>query len=122
MANSILQAFGPTMVSVLLHYCVEAAPLAVILYALAWRIMGRRKGQKLRLDRSWHLIGATMVIVGVGMARVATAFVLGGDSMQDLWSNQGIGLVGPIGVPIVLSGGATAILRRRARLPTTDGR
>lgn len=109
------------MISVLLHYSLEAAPVALIVYALTWRIMGTHKGQRLRLDRSWHLIGATVVVVGVGTVRLATAYLLGGSSMQDLWSNQGIGLVGPVGAPVVLSSVASAFLRRKARPLATSG-
>lgn len=36
------------MISVLVDYSIEAAPIAVILYAVIWRVMGKRDGRRLR--------------------------------------------------------------------------
>ena len=58
---------------VLVGYAIEATPLAVILYALTWRVIGKPKVRPLRLDRTWHFIGATTVALGAGVTRLATA-------------------------------------------------
>lgn len=104
------------MISVLVDYSIEAAPIAVILYAVIWRVMGKRDGRRLRLDPAWHAVGAAVTAIGAGATRLASAYVLGGSAMQDLWTNQGVGLIGPVGVPIVLAIVVITFLRTKARI------
>jgi hypothetical protein len=106
---------------VLVNYAIEATPLAVIVYAVMWRIIGKPKVDPLRLDRTSHVAGATTVVLGSGVTRLATAYVLGGQTMQDLWTNQGVGLVGPVGVPILLSIVVVRFLRTKARPTSGSG-
>jgi hypothetical protein len=103
------------MVSVLVQYAIEATPIAVILYVVAWRVMGKPEGHQDRLRPTWHFIGAALVAIGAGVIRVATAYVLGGQAMLDLWTNSGVGLIGPVGVPALLSICVVALLRAKAR-------
>ncbi|MCG3773246.1 MAG: hypothetical protein JW395_0050 [Nitrospira sp.] len=100
---------------VLIHYSLEAMPLSVIIYAVTWRIVGGPKVHSERPVRTWHIIGATTVALGTGITRLVTAYVLGGHTMQELWTLQGIGLIGPGGVPVVLSIGAVLFVRLRGR-------
>ncbi|MBI4486744.1 MAG: hypothetical protein HY655_12105 [Acidobacteria bacterium] len=100
--------------SVLIHYSIEAAPISIIVYAVIWRLMSKRDGRRLQLDRMWHIAGGAATALGTGAARLASAYVLGGSVMQELWTNQGIGLIGPVGVPVVLAVGVVAFLRTKA--------
>lgn len=103
------------MASVLLHYAIEATPLAVLMYAIAWRIVGRRAGQRLRLRSGWHFVGCAATASVAAAARLTAAFIFGGRAMQELWTNQGIGLIGPVGVPFVIAAGVCALLKAKAR-------
>lgn len=107
------------MMSVLIHYSIEAAAISIIVYALMWRLMSKRDGRRLQLDRKWHIVGGAVTALGAGATRLASAYVLGGSVMQDLWTNQGIGLIGPVGVPILLSLCVVAFLRTKARFAST---
>jgi hypothetical protein len=57
----------------------------------------------------------TAVALGAGVTRLGVAYVVGGQTMQELWTNQGVGLVGPVGVPLLLSIGVVLFLRTKAR-------
>ncbi|MGH9201034.1 MAG: hypothetical protein ACRD2A_07345 [Vicinamibacterales bacterium] len=102
--------------SVLFHYSIEAAPLAIIVYAVIWRVMGKRDGHRLQLDRMWHVVGGVVTALGAGVSRLASAYVLDGSVMQELWTNQGIGLIGPVPIPVVLAVGVVAFLRTKGVL------
>jgi hypothetical protein len=104
------------MMSVLVHYSIEAAPIAIIVYAVIWRVMGKRDGIRLQLDRMWHVVGGVATALGAGATRLGSAYVLGGSVMQELWTNQGIGLIGPVGIPVILAVGVVAFLRRKGVL------
>jgi hypothetical protein len=103
------------MMSVLIHYSIEAAAISIIVYALMWRLMSTRDGRRLQLDRKWHIVGGAATALGAGATRLASAYVLGGSVMQDFWTNQGVGLIGPVGVPVLLAGCIGAFLRTQAR-------
>lgn len=107
------------MMSVLVHYSIEAAPIAIIAYAVIWRVMGKRDGSRLQWDPTWHLVGGVATALGAGATRLASAYVLGGSVMQDLWTNQGVGLIGPVGVPVLLAVGVVTFLRTKARSAST---
>ncbi len=107
------------MMSVLVHYSIEAAPIAIIVYAVIWRLMSKRDGSRLELDRMWHLVGGVATVLGAGATRLASAYVLGGSVMQELWTNQGVGLIGPVGVPVLLGVCVVAFLRTKARFAST---
>ena len=95
------------------HFAVEAAPLAFILYAVIWRILRKPNLHSPRSLWILHILGATTVALGTGMTRLATAYAFGGQIMQELWTNRGIGLIGPVGVPVVLSVGAVLFVRTK---------
>jgi len=102
------------MLSVLIHYSIEAAFISIIAYALLWRLMSKRDGRRLQLDRRWHVVGGAATALGAGATRLASAYVLGGSVMQDLWTNHGVGLIGPVGVPSVLGVVIVTFLRTKA--------
>jgi hypothetical protein len=52
---------------------------------------------------AWHVVGGAATALGTGAAPLASVYVLGGSVMQDLWTNQGVGLIGPVSVPTVLA-------------------
>ncbi len=103
------------MLSVLIGYSIEAAPIAIIVYAVTWRLMGKRGGHRLQLDRMWHFVGGIATALGAGVTRLGSAYILGGRTMQELWTNQGVGLIGPVGVPVLLAVCVVAFLRTKAR-------
>ena len=103
------------MGSVWLNYSAEALPLATILYALTWQVVRRHQDGPLQLRWRWHLLGVVVVAFGAGGARIATALIISGRTMQTLWSSQGIGLIGPVVFPIILSAGVLVLLRPLAR-------
>jgi hypothetical protein len=98
-----------------LNYSAEALPLATILYALTWQVLRRHRDGTLQLSWPWHLLGVVVVAFGAGIARIASALIISGRTMQALWSSQGIGLIGPVIIPIILSAGVLAVLWPLAR-------
>lgn len=107
------------MASVLVGFIFQAAPMAAIVYALTWLALGRRNGVKLQVGGSRHGIGVLTVAVLTGLARFAIGFVFGGATMGTLWTNQGTGLIGPVGLPLVFSIVAAAHLRARSATVAT---
>lgn len=97
-----MPTFGQ-MVSVFIGYSIEGAFTAFLIYLLVWKVMGKADGRRLSLERRWHVIGGAVTVIGAGGARITTALLFGGSSMQALWSNSGVGLIGPVVVPLCIA-------------------
>lgn len=51
----------------------------------------------------WFLSGVVLLSFTTGAVRTAVASLFGGDIALALWSNRGLGLLGPAGIPLALS-------------------
>jgi hypothetical protein len=56
-----------------------------------------------RRHRAWHAVGSVAIMLTVGGARFAAGVLFGGAAMSRLWNNQGIGLIGPVLVPLAIT-------------------
>ena len=90
------------LVRVFVEYSVEAAAVCGMLYYLTWRVLRSKKPFLQDLETRWHFGAFVGTCLIAGAARIATALLLGGTMMERLWNNQGIGLIGPVLIPIII--------------------
>jgi len=95
-----------------LNFTVEATPSAILLYALAWRLIGRRRGP---VEWWWHMVGLSVTAAGTAATRLGTALLFGGSTMETLWTNRGQGLIGPLVLPLLISAACCAFFRSSHR-------
>ncbi len=109
------------MLSATVHFAIEAVFISGILYAITWAIFGTIAGGRPSLRRLVHVTAVLAVAAVAGIARTLVAVVWGGATMDALWTNKGTGLIGPVLIPLVLSGLAVVFIRNEAhRFPRSQ--
>lgn len=109
---------GGALFSVFFHWAIEASVMVLLVFAIVWRLMGNRDGQRLQLSVGWYLAGWLGTATGTAAIRLAGVFLVGGRRLD--WGGQDLGGLLPGVVPILLAIAFCSFVKPRATIRAVE--
>ncbi|HNU66685.1 MAG TPA: hypothetical protein PKL42_06100 [Methylotenera sp.] len=92
----------------------QLAP-ALVFYLIVWFSTNKKDGKKIKINGAWHIFGVFLSAFIAGVLRLASIFVVGGETALNSQGGSTYGIFFFIILPIIIALGVTSLIRTKGR-------